>query len=133
MSDDDDSRDTAAAAAAEVSDNWPEAIKGWTDQDRRTLIITIVGGLAANLGTVILVALAIAFVRLHQNGRNGYDVVAMVAGSLLGIAFGVYVLTRIPATSRVSGRLAGWLIIAMGWLIVVLALLILTGLASGVK
>ena len=54
-----DDTDAPPAAAAAV----PEADKGWSEQDSRTLIITICGTLAANLATVILVAAAIAFVR----------------------------------------------------------------------
>jgi hypothetical protein len=62
MSDDDDTPDAAAVAA-------PEASKRWSEQDFRILVITIVGGLAANLGTVILVGAALAYVHLgrHHN------------------------------------------------------------------
>ena len=59
MSDHDDTPAAGPPAA-------PEARKGWSEEDRRMLIITIAGGLAANLGTVILVGGAIALVHVGK-------------------------------------------------------------------
>jgi hypothetical protein len=66
MSDDDDASDVSPVAVPEVSPAVPEVSKGWSEQDRRTLIITVVGGLAANLGTLIVVGAALALVHTDQ-------------------------------------------------------------------
>jgi hypothetical protein len=88
MSDDDD---TSHAPGATV----PAAIKGWSEQDRRTLIITIAGGLAANLGTVILVGAVIALVHLSKAsiGSRLASVLIGLAGGLITFVSGSYMPT----------------------------------------
>ena len=126
MSDNDDTEDGAPVAT-------PEASRGWSAQDRRTLIITIVGGLAANVGTVILVGAAIAFVHLnagHPDAR--YVLAALGSGvfALVAIAFGIF-LRRDRDYDAL--RVLGWALIVTGSVLILMMVLILTGLAAGVK
>lgn len=126
MSDDDDAPSAAAAAT-------PKASRGWSEQDRRTLIIAVVGGLAANLGTVILVGAAIALV--HLNTAEGAKDSALLTGTLVFIAFGLC-MVALGAVARhlhVLSTFSGWSMIWTGWLMVLLAVMILIGLAAGVK
>ena len=94
MCDDDD---TPHAPAATV----PAASKGWSEQDRRTLIITIAGGLATNLGTVILVGAAIALVHLSNAsiGSRLASVLIGLAGGLITFVSGSY-MRRGPRSLR---------------------------------
>lgn len=126
MSDDHDTLPAAAAAA-------PKASKGWSEQDRRTLIIAVVGGLAANLGTVILVGAAIALV--HLNRAEGAKDSALLAGTLVFIAFGLCMvaLGAVLRHVHVLSAFSGWSMIWTGWLMILLAVMILIGLAAGVK
>ena len=131
MSDDDD---TPPAAAAVV----PEAGKGWSEQDRRTLIITAGGTLAANLVTVILVGAALALVHLSKTRGSRLlipTLVAVVAGPV-GIVIGTF-LRRWAGPFEVWGDNSwwgyGWLMIVLGWLLELVAVMILIGLAAGVK
>jgi hypothetical protein len=61
MNDDDETPPAAPTAAV------PQAKTGWSEQDRRTLMITFAGGLAANLAAVFLVGVAIVFVHLAKS------------------------------------------------------------------
>lgn len=140
MSDDDDAQSAAAAAA-------PEAGKGWSEQDRRTLVITVVGGLAANVGTVILVGGAIAFVHLRKHGSVPWELATALEAFVLGlilVAFGIAARRRrrfgpVPAwPSRrrvfvVPRPWFGWYFVAAGGVVVLEAVLIVVGLAAGVK
>src|SRR5215469_15572082 len=61
-----DETDTSAVLpdeAGPVAPPQPEH-RPWTPEDRRTLLITVGGGLAANIATVVVVAVAIVFSRL---------------------------------------------------------------------
>jgi hypothetical protein len=140
MSDDDDAQNAAAAAA-------PEAGKGWSEQDRRTLVITVVGGLAANVGTVILVGGALAFVHLRRHGSVSWQLAAALEAMVLGLAFvalgvavrrgrGFGLVRAWPPVRRVlvvPSPWFGWLLVAMGWVVVLESVLIVVGLAAGVK
>jgi hypothetical protein len=132
MSDDDDTLDAAAAAA-------PEPGKGWSEQDRRTLIITVAGGLAANVGTVILVGGAIAFVHLSRGGSVGWRLataLVLAIGGLSMAAVGNALRRgRIFGSRRrdLQARFTNWVLVVFGWLWVLEAMLIVVGLAAGVK
>jgi hypothetical protein len=140
MSDDDDTPGGAEGAV-------PEAGRGWSEQDRRTLIITVAGGLAANVGTVILVGGAIAFVHLRRHSSVWWQLATALEVIVLGLIFvAVGIAARrgrrfgpVPAWSverRVLGvprSWFGWYLVAMGWLLVLEAALIVVGLAAGVK
>jgi hypothetical protein len=136
MSDDDDTPGGAEGAV-------PEAGKGWSEQDRRTLIITIVGTLAANIATVILVGGAIAAARLNKAGQTES---AAVLGWLGGAGIGLFIFV-VGLVLRRRGRrarervlpgpslllLAGWYAIVLGGVWVLWSVMILVGLAAGVK
>jgi hypothetical protein len=124
----------------------PEARSGWSEQDRRTLIITFAGGLAANLATVIPVGAAIALVRLRNyHGSEAGEVAGFLVFGLFIFALGNAArqgrdplragpMRRTdPADPSVSLRRWGWLMAGLGTLLMLLAVLILTGLAAGVK
>jgi len=63
----------------------------WSAEDRRILVITIAGGLAANLGTVLIVGLGLAY--LHHQRSKGVSAPAVVgaAGILAVISAAVLV------------------------------------------
>jgi hypothetical protein len=132
MSNDDDARNAAVAAA-------PEAGKGWSEQDRRTLIITVVGGLAANVGTVILVGGAIAFVHLGRGGSGGWRLataLVLTIGGLTMAAVGDALRRgRIFGSRRrdLQARFTNRMLVVFGWLWVLEGVLIVVGLAAGVK
>jgi hypothetical protein len=153
MSDDDDASDVSPVAVPEVSPAVPEVSKGWSEQDRRTLIITIGGTLAANLATVILVAAAVGIVHSFNNpgtkaGLKSLGVgirvtpslaaLATTVASVLSIAYGSAVVRgRDPLARLLRGqpasKTAGKWFIWAGSLAALEAMLILTGLAAGVK
>ena len=102
--------------------------------DQRTLIITFAGGLAANLVTVILVGGALAFVHLskhHGSRLLGPALIVVIAG-LVGIVGG-NVLRRFRAYPGSPYLTYGWMLVTAGWLVELFGLMILTGLAAGVK
>jgi hypothetical protein len=131
MSDDDDTPGGAEGAV-------PEAGGGWSEQDRRVLIITVVGGLAANVGTVILVGGAIAFVHLRRHGSVSWQLVTALVisiGGLFMIALGDAIrrgrVLRPPVDPLT--RFNAWFLVVFGSLLVLEAVLIVVGLAAGVK
>ena len=104
------------------------------------LVITIAGGLAANLGAVILVGTAVALV---HHWYAAHDSTKMLLSTALlfgivgsaGITIGHLRKLRDPVWLQgvgLPGR-CRWLILAGGWIGVLEALLILTGVAAGVK
>jgi hypothetical protein len=131
MSDDDDSSQAASAAGPEAPDPAPGSQQGWREQDRRTLIISIASGLAANLGTVVLVGAALAFVHMGHGTRRRYTAAVQVFVSLAAIAFGIILLVRAAPRWRVF---VGGLVVYRGGLAGAAGgVLIVTGLAAGVK
>ena len=137
---DDDASDVSPVAVPEVSPAAPEVSKGWSEQDRRTLIITVGGGLAANLGTVILVGAAIALLHQTKGTTSGELVFALIFAAVsLAIMAAGYAVSRGRAFGRPQRELsiwrygAGWAIFIFGSLFLLEALLLLIGLASGVK
>jgi hypothetical protein len=108
MSDDDN-------APADGPTPAPEARKRWSEQDRQTLVITIVGGLAANLVTVIAVGAAIGLVRLisrHGSGRLS-DLVIITVVSVVLIVMGHV------ARKSTAPTLTGWRLRNSGWMALV--------------
>ena len=125
MSDDDN---TPPAATAVV----PEARTGWSEQDRNTLIITIVGTFAANVSTVILLGAGIAILHLyHRPAWYGLDMLGYAAVGLLAVAFGNFIRRKFGDDNVL--RAGGWVVVGAGSLAVLLAMLVLAGLAAGVK
>jgi hypothetical protein len=110
-------------------------------QDRRTLIITFVGGLAANLSTVVFVGVALAFAHL---GANGHSSVRQLLSTLVWAPIGLILIAygnnvrqgrtwrpRRPPLVQEKGT--GWYVIGLGSLLLLLSVLTLIGLASGIK
>lgn len=132
MSDDDDTE--AASAAAD-----PEASKGWSEQDRRTLVITFAGGLAANLVAVLLVGAVLAFVHLarHNWSSSGLVIEALVITVIGALLIGSgYVRGRKSLTGPVTQLTdppTWWVVGAVGAVFLLMGLLFLTGLAAGVN
>jgi hypothetical protein len=73
-----DDNDTSPAA--------PEARSGWSEQDRRALIITIAGTLAANLATVLFVGAALALAHGVKGPVGLRVLVAVMVLAALGLA-----------------------------------------------
>jgi hypothetical protein len=138
MSDDDDTPPAAAVAA-------PEASKGWSKQDWRMLVITIGGTLAANIVTVILVGGALAFVHLSKTSGAAESRLLVVTLGVMGLGLVVIVVGTVFLRLRddaetgllgIVGTLSwwyGWLVIVTGCLMELIAVMILIGLAAGVK
>ena len=108
------------------------------------LIITIAGGLAANLATVIIVGAAIGFVhqyRVQSSVKQLFLVLVFIFVGSLGIVVGSVLRNAARTERHLGGPRApelwlprfGWVFIGMGSLLMVEAVLILTGLAAGVK
>jgi hypothetical protein len=137
MSDDNETPPAVAATA-------PKATSGWSEQDRRTLIITIVGTLAANISTVILVGGAIALAHWQRSGQTENAVIAAGLGGVgLGLFFAVIglVFRRMarwlarepgpPVSNAMSW--VGWGMIGVGCLWALTEAMILLGVVAGVK
>jgi uncharacterized membrane protein len=110
----------------------PEPQNGsWSEADRRMLMITIAGGLAANVGTVLIVGLAIVvlhYVRSGPQAPGGPWAVIGVAFVLSGLG-GAW----LNASSQNPHR-QRW-VAGLVWTlpVVIVAFLVLVGLAAGVK
>ena len=122
----DDSRNSATPAV-------PESSRRWSEEDRRTLIITIGGGLAANLATVIIVGAAIAFARHGKLSATEevYNVLILGGFAIVTLVWGI--LLKRGRRFWVGTTVAAWLMIGVGSFLALEVLLILTGLAAGVK
>lgn len=97
------------------------------------LVITVAGGLAANIGTVILVGAAVGLERLRGNGNYSLAVFIVLVAILA--ATGIFAAILIMRRNRVQA-LPGWLIwpgIVLCSLGILKVVLIFTGLAAGVK
>lgn len=104
------------------------------------LIITIAGGLAANLGTVILVGGAIALVHVGKASAGNWLAAALVGLAAGGFAFVLgNVYRRRDRGSLRQGPYAflsslyNVIIIGIGLLLMLEAVLIMIGLAAGIK
>jgi hypothetical protein len=139
MSDDDDAPAAPSAAVPAAPAIVPPVSKGWSEQDRRTLIITIAGTLAANVATVLLVGAALAWV--HSGKTQGSQLLVPTLGALVvgpvAIVMGSFSRRRARrvGTSFLWGEpwLNGWPVIVLGWLVELVAVMTLIGLAAGVK
>ena len=112
----------------------PEAGREWSEQDRRTLIITIGGTLVGNVATVILVGVAIAFVHLNK-GHVSDTLVGTLAVAVVAFFLAAAGNRLRRRAQPVSGQMAGigWLWFVTGLLAALVVVLIWTGLAAGVK
>jgi hypothetical protein len=77
--------------------------ESWSTGDWRTLLITVIGGVAANIGTVLIVGLSLALLHLFQAGphANPTPGVRRVLGICGGFrAVGVTVSRRLLSPMR---------------------------------
>jgi predicted cobalt transporter CbtA len=61
--------------------------ESWSTGDWRTLLITVIGGVAANIGTVLIVGLSLALLHLFQAGPNANPTRGAVEWGLIGFVF----------------------------------------------
>jgi hypothetical protein len=110
------------------------------------LYITIGGTLVGNVATVILVGAAIALARVGKgpaSGRLLSSLIAIVLGLALAAADiavrrwrGSGLVPRVSAERRVLGvprSWFGWYLVVAGWLFLLEGILIVVGVAAGVK
>jgi hypothetical protein len=121
-------------------DESPEAAKReqWSAGDWRMLFITIAGGLAANLGTVLIVGLGLAY--LHQRHSAGISSPGLVGdtGLLCVICAVLFVPVIFWALHKTAERprwvrWVAWSLAAVLAASALLFLCVLVGLAAGVK
>lgn len=110
----------------------------WSAEDWRILVITVAGGLAANLGTVLIVGLGLAYLhQRHSNGISSTDLVGAV-GLVAVICAAVFVpvifwARRETAKGNRWVRWCAWTLAAVLAVSVLLFLCVLVGVAAGVK
>jgi hypothetical protein len=117
--------------------------KPWSSGDRRLLVITIAGaaagGLAANLGTVLILGLGLAY--LHERHSAGVSSAGLVGSVALLCTFFAAVFVpvmlwsqRVKAKKRRSVRWwLAWPLAAVLAASVLLFLVVLVGVAAGIK
>ena len=109
---------------------------GWSDADKRMMFITVAGGLAANVGVVLLVGCAVSLIHFlnRHPALKGKDF-ALVCIVNLGFCIVTWLTNRLsPLDSGVSSRTRRrhrYLLVFNSTLALVL-LIALTGLAAGV-
>ena len=103
------------------------------------LLITIAGGLAANVGTVLIVGLALAYLHLLRSGSGPHDIGALSVLELFASVGGfvvLVVLAKYGSVLRAEGRVGQatyWFVIALVAFVLFVSLLVLVGDAAGVK
>lgn len=124
---DDDNTPPGSVAAV------PEARSGWSEQDRRTLIITLGGTLAANLATVLIVGMALAYVRAHRTHGSYFLVENLIflAVGFFSIVVGNFFRRR--AQVGTDDVKIGWTFVVLGCIWEVVTVISLIGLAAGAR
>lgn len=90
----------------------------------------MVGGLAANVSTVILVGAALAFMHVAASPQANDSAILIVALVILVVGLALIV---VGTFLRGIFGLSSWSLTAMGWLFGLWGVLILVGLAAGVS
>jgi hypothetical protein len=112
------------------------------EDDQRMLYVTIIGGLAANVGLVIIVGLGIAVAHvIHHYEHESWWIWAIAVSQVLGTisALGAQLITRRPSPvgSKVAPRLstypAGRVALAGMTLVASILILAAVGYAAGVR
>ena len=103
----------------------------WSEADRRMLMITIGGGLAANVGAVLLVGSAIAFTRWYKSHGHLSSGLLVIPSAIALLSVASLLWSPTPFDPRRTWRS----LIALGLLVfcTLESLLIVVGLASGIK
>jgi hypothetical protein len=118
-------------ATGEGSQRSRLAWRGWRDEDTRLLFITFAGTIAANLATVLIVALAVLAERYEitqYHSIGGYFLGGLPYAVLLAI-----ILWTIWRRRGTRPGLSFWLFWIIGLAAMMLTLLTLIGIALGVK
>lgn len=99
--------------------------KGWSEEEKRMFLISLLGGLGANVGTVLIVAVAVVADRFGIAHNNPWWVVLIfiLGGGILGLLFNRMVREIAPNTSTRTRFVAFYALYG---------LLILLGYAVGV-
>ena len=111
----------------------------WGAGDRRMLLITIAGGLAANIGTVLIVGLALAYLHWLRSGPPPHQVLLLsLAGIVISVAGSGVLIVLAKYGPQVWGegnavRFTLWWVTALVALLMFVSLLLLVGDAAGVK
>ncbi len=110
-----------------------KAGKGWSEQDRRTLIITFGSTLAANLVTVLFVGIALAYVHAHRTHGSHFLVENLIflGVGLLSIAVGNFI--KRGAVTADTAWFSGWFLVVLGGIWELVTVMSLIGLAAGVR
>jgi hypothetical protein len=99
--------------------------EGWSQADRRMFAVTFYGGLAANVGVVLLVGVAIASIRFISAKSHPLwlQIVALLGLLIFGIISGIIIESIAPRLNTWQG-----IFIAFAGL----GLLVLVGFAAGI-
>lgn len=103
--------------------------------DKRILYITIIGGLAANVGLVLVVALGVLEVHLIHRYRDGLDALGHIA-TVQGVASASLMTATLGIMNALKGAAARivahviWVILGLAAAITILAFV---GYAAGVR
>jgi hypothetical protein len=111
-------------------------LSGWTDADRRTLVITVVGGLIVNIATVLVVAVAIIYARYRKLDYASFADAfgfACGSGSLLAVMAAQWFKLPREKKNRVFTKLLFSVGCGLGGLIFIESVLLILGLALQVK
>jgi hypothetical protein len=130
--------------------------ESWSTEDWRTLLITVMGGVAANIGTVLIVGLSLALLHLFQAGPHANPTRGAVEWGLIGFVFftapGFFLFVSWKRTGKrtlIAGlgplkdgrsqrmlrqvQVILWSALAIASIFGFLALIALVGAAAGVK
>jgi hypothetical protein len=108
----------------------------WSLEDRRVLLITFVGGLAANVGTVLIVGLALALLHMLRSGFDHPVFIALLVILFVGCTALPFWLPHSPKGSVWLSRLPRFgarTVLALPLAGAAMLLLSLVGLAAGIK
>ena len=109
--------------------------QAWSTNDKRILLITIVGGLAANVGTVLVVGLAVIFLRLVSSRWGAQHSIGNITGAVnvsAGVVAGLVIWFRRRRSKQVF-NLPLYIVNSIWISFGVVFLLVLVGLAAGIK
>jgi hypothetical protein len=111
----------------------PKPKAGWSDADRRMLLITLMGTIAANIGTVLLVAIAIVldrFLTKHPNLKGSNFAFWFPASVILYTAIVGWLYYQRRQKGLDIGETIFFWIFSVVWVILIVALI---GYAAGVS
>jgi hypothetical protein len=108
----------------------------WSVEDRQMLLITFVGGLAANVGAVLIVGLALALLHMLQSGFDHPVFIALLVTLFVGCTAMPFWVLHSPKGSLWLSRLPRYgarTVLALPLACAAMLVLSLVGLAAGIK